>query len=298
MTALIAFTFNAETFAQETNSQSAPAVKKEKQTADDANDKPVSSSPKTESNKPTPAPQNNPSKTDAETQTDSSENSDDDSQETISPSDILNYIRKKRAVFDETNDLNDNLILSQSSAYIFLNRKKVRDSSENYLDNWLLSSFEGALYLSEIFPSFINISPVKIDIDPDYKQSLSIIVPEFPILKNSAPSPVMSIYVNLPIPDSVTEYISENNDEIVSLKAATNLPVKTSTFNYFILALGLLGFSILGYIIYRIIVWAFMLDQNQDIDFNNEVNEDVVTPIGMDAFSDYFSQTIQNNKKE
>ena len=141
MTAVIAFTFNAETFAQETNSQSAPAVKNERQTAAAANDNPVVSSPKTESDKPTPAPQNNPSKTDAEKQnaekqTKSSEDNDD-SQETISPSEILNYIRKKRAEFDETNISNDNFILSQSFLPTSIQSLQIGDFSERQLWIWI-----------------------------------------------------------------------------------------------------------------------------------------------------------------
>lgn len=297
ITAAIAFTFNAETFAQESNSHKAPAVKNERQTTAPANDNPVNSSPKAESDKPSTAPHPNPSKTDAENLTRSSGNSDD-SQESISPSEVLEYIRKKRAGNDDANQLNDLLILTQSSSYVFLNRHKVRDSSESNLDNWLLSSFEGALYLSEIFPSFINISPVRVNLDSDYNQSLNINNLEFPLLNNSDRSLVMSIYVNLPIPDSVTQNISENNDEIVSLKTADYIPVKTSSLNYYILALALLGFAILGYIIYRIIVWAFMLDQNTEYNVNSETTDDVVTPIGMDAFSAYFSQTIPDNKNE
>lgn len=297
ITAIIAVVFNAEAVAQESNSQTVPTVKNDRKTANSVNSNPVNSSPKTESDTPTSAPQTSPSKTDAENQTESSDNSGD-SQESISSSEILEYIRKKRAENNETNRPTDNLILTQSSSYVFLNQKKVRDSSENNLDYWLLSSFEGALYLSDIFPSFINISPVKINLDSDYNQSLNISVSEFPLLNNSDRSLAMSIYVNLPIPDSVTDYITENNDEIISLKAAAYIPIKTSPFNYLILALALLGFAILGYIIYRIIVWAFMLDQNKDYDFKNGATEDVVTPIGMDAFSAYFSQTIPKNKDE
>lgn len=297
MAAIIAFIFTAETFAQESNSQPTPAVKATQQTPDSANDNSVNASPKTESNTPTSAPQNSPSTADAENQTASSDNSDD-SQETVSPAEVLDYIRKKRAGNDETNQSNDDLILAQSSAYVFLSRHKVRDSSESNLDNWLLSSFEGALYLSEIFPSFINISPVKINMDSNYKHSSSIITPELPLLNTSDRTLAMSIYVNLPIPDSVMEYIIENNDDLESLKPTTNIPVTASPFNYIIIALALLGFSILGYIIYRIIVWAFMLDQKPEYNVNSETTEDVVAPIDMDAFSAYFSQTTPDVKKE
>lgn len=296
MAAIIAFAFTPETLAQESNSQSVPVVKATQQTPDSANDNSVNASPKTESDKSTQTQQTSPSKTDAENQTQSSDNNDD-SQETISPAEVLDYIRKKRAGNDETNKLNDDLILAQSSAYVFLSRHKVRDSSESNLDNWLLSSFEGALYLSDIFPSFINISPVKIDMNSDYKHSLSVFNPELLLLSNSDRSLAMSIYVNLPIPDSVTEYIIENNDDIEILKPATNIPTTASPLNYYILALALLGFAILGYIIYRIIVWAFILDQNTEYDVNRAPTEDVVAPIDMDAFSAYFSQTTPDVKK-
>lgn len=298
ITALAALAFHAETFAQESNAQAVPSVKNAQETADAGNDNPVGSSTITQSEPPSQAPQNSPSTTDAENQAESSDNSDDE-EETISPSEILNFIRKKRAGNDETDVLNDNLILSQSSAYIFLSRKRVRDSSENNLDNWLLSSFEGALYLSEIFPSFINVSPINISLTSDIKHSLSINKSDLPLLWNSDRPLVMSIYVNLPIPDSVTSFIIENNDEIISsISNSVDASTRTSIVDYFILALALLGFAILAYIIYRIIVWAFMLDQNSEYDSNKETTEEVIAPIGMDAFSEYFSQNTPDSNKE
>ena len=64
-----------------------------------------------------------------------------------------------------------------------------------------------------------------------------------------------------------------------------------------VLFLALLGFSILGYVIYRIIVWLFLLDQNKDYNLDDRKEEDVVAPVDMDAFSAYYFQKTSDDKR-
>ena len=214
-------------------------------------------------------------KADSQAAADSDKNSsladqNDDEDKTPDPVELLNAIRKsylEKMGFDK---LDDDLILSQSSAYIFLNRKKIRDVSNNILDYWFLSSFEDDFNLIRFEFESVVIKPVSINLDSDIESQLLLVNNDFPMLDKSEVSIVLSAYVNYPIPESVMEYLSENSEDVVDKNPSRLVPETLSSYNYVVLFLAILGLSILGYVIYRIIVWSFLLDQNPEYDIHKQ----------------------------
>lgn len=208
---------------------------------------------------------------------------------------ILKHLRNSYAKKHGIDLLKNDLILSQSSGYIFLSRKRVRDVSDNILDHWYLSSFEDEFNLTLIEFESISVSPLSIDLNPDVNLRISLNKSNSSMLDNSEMARTLNPYINFPIPESVMVYIKENSEEVVSANESSFLP-DMSTSNYFVLFLAFFGFAILIYIIYRIIVWAFMLDQNPENDLQKGRNEEVVTPIDMNAYSAYFYQITPEDK--
>lgn len=292
---ITAFAFSATTFAQE-DKTTTPAPTQQKRSVISPPKETSAKSPKA-AERPSSAPKN---KTNAEAGSDknaeSADNADED--KPTDPAEILDVIRKSWAAKNKDDISNDDLILSQYTSFIFLNRKSVRDVSGNILDSWLLSSFEETLNLTLIDFSFIEIRPVKVNLDSDVVSQLSLENVELPVLDNLESPLTLTVYVSFPLPESVMEFVNEHSEEIVSSNAPTYLSETFSTFNYWVLLLAFLGFSILGYMIYRIVVWIFMLDQNREYDINYRKDEDVVVPLTMDAYNAYLYQsTPEDNQK-
>ena len=271
--------FNAETFAKETKPESAPDA--------------------VETETSVKSPAENAQKDDAAaTNSDKKSTVSDDSEEkTVDAAEMLKTIRKSRAKKSGAANANDDLILSQSSGYIFLNRKKTRDVTDNILDYWYLSSFDDDFNLTLIVFEAISVKPLTINLDPDIEARLSLKPSDNSLMNSSEAARTLNPYINFPIPESVMVYVNENSEETVGEGSSSFLPEVFSTSNYVVLILALLGFSILGYVIYRIVVWAFMLDQNREYDTQKGKNEEVVAPIDMNAYSAYFYQITPEEKR-
>ena len=194
---------------------------------------------------------------------------------------IRDIYDEKRGVNKETEDL----IRSQSSSSVFVYRRKTRDVGSNIIDNWILSSFEERTFSMEIAPSFIEISPVTVDLDDDITRLLSITDAEYPMLNSTDLELAMSAFTNFLIPESVMTYIKENCYDITSLPTFFLMPETFTSFNYVVLLLALLGLSILLYMIYRIVVWRFMLDQNKEHDLSVNTYSEAGSPINMESYN-------------
>lgn len=257
---------------------------------------------RSDANAPAPKTPANPGAAEAEKSTRDAEAaeaaSSDVSSESTDAADILYAIRNSYAEKAGVDLQIDNLIRSQSNSYVFLKRNKPQDSPNNLLDNWVLSSFEDNMNLTLIEFSFINIPAVNVNLDSDIARLFSFIGADNSLLNYTGYDLVMNCYVNFRIPESVMKYIDENIGEIMDVASDPAPPEKASTIDYFVLALAVLGFSLLGYIIYRIVVYAFLLDQNQNFEIRKPVDGDVVTPVNMDAFSEYlFSANYEDKNK-
>ena len=277
----IAFSsFNAVTFAEDAKPTSAPgavqtksAVKRPDASAQKAAD------PEKDSDKKTAVSE------------------DKDSEEkTVDAAEMLKAMRKSYEAKHGVDSSNDVLILSQSSGYVFLNRKRVRDVVDNILDHWYLSSFEDDLDMTLLVFDAISVKPLSIDLGYDIDARLSLKNNDNPLLNYSEAARTLNPYINFPIPESALVYANENSEETESENASSYIPDMFSTFNYFVLSLALLGFAILGYVVYKIVVWAFVLDQNKEYDLQKGRNEEVVVPV--DAYSAYYYQmNIEDEKK-
>ena len=282
--------FNAETIAEEANAKSAPsdlqikAIEKDKPSDNSAKITAPTSETKTKTKKDVEATKDSDKKTEAS-------NSESDEENAVDAVEMLNFIRKYYEKKAGVDNLNDDLILSQSSGYIFLSRRKVRDVSNNILDYWLLSSFEDDLNLTYLVFEAISVKPLTIDLNSDIEARLSLNNYDNPIMSYSEATRKLNAFINFPIPESAMIFVNENSEEVVDISSPSFLQETFSTLNYFVLSLGLVGFSILGYIVYRIIVWAFMLDQNKEYDIQKRRDEDVVAPVDMNVYNSYFFQT-------
>lgn len=277
---IIAFSsFNAQTLAEETKPKSEPGAVQTESTV---------KHPAANAQKDAAAAKDSEKKSTA---------SDASEEKTVDAAEMLKAIRKSRAKKSGAANANDDLILSQSSGYLFLNRKRVRDVTDNILDHWYLSSFEDDLNLTLIVFEAVTIKPLTINLDPDIDARLSLQRNDYPLMNFSETARTLNPYINFPIPESVMVYINENSEETVSENASSFLPEMFSTYSYVVLILALLGFSILGYVIYRIVVWAFMLDQNREYDMQKGKDEEVVAPIDMNAYSAYFYQINPEEKR-
>ena len=291
ITALIAY--NVETFAEEANSKSdLSALQTQTSVKDSAAD---SSSKKTE------AYSTETDRKDAEAVKSSdkkapSADDDGDEDKSLDSAEMLDLIRKSYAKKNGADNSKDNLIVSQSSACIFLNRKKIRDVSDNILDHWYLSSFEDDFNLTRIEFDAVVVNPLVIDLDIDIESRLSLKDNDSPIINNTEALQKFNAFINFPIPESVMNYIKENSEDIVDKKPSRLVPETLSSYNYVVLFLAILGLSILGYVIYKLVVWAFLLDQNPDYDLQKGNDEDVVAPVNMDAFSAYIFQEPAEKK--
>ena len=256
---------------------------------------------RSDTNAPAPKAPDNPDAAEAEGNTKDSQAAQDassDSDESTDTAEILYAIRNSYAEKAGADKQIDDLIRSQSNSCVFLKRNKPQDSPDNLLDNWFLSSFEDNLNLTFIEFSFINIPAINVNLDSDIVRLISIIGADNSLLNYTGYDLVMNCYVNFRISESVMEYIDQNAGEIVDVVSDPAPPEKTSSIDYFVLALALLGLSILGYIVYRIVVYAFLLDQNQSVEIRNPADGEVVTPISMDAFSEYlYSADFEDKKK-
>ena len=275
----IAFSsFNSAAFAEESKPKSAPGVVKTKSAAE----RPDTSAQKA---------------ADSETDSDKKSTVSDDSEEkTVDAAEMLKTMRKSYEAKHGVDKSNDDLILSQSSGYVFLNRKRVRDVSNNILDYWFLSSFEDDFNLTLIAFDAISVKPLSIELDSDIESRLSLKNYDNPLLSYSETVRTLNPYINFPIPESVMVYVNENSEDIVDIDSSSLLPETFSSLFNVVLLLGLLGFSILGYVIYRIVVWAFVLDQNPEYDLQKGRNEEVVTPVDMyKAY--YYQMDIEEKEK-
>lgn len=292
---IVSIAFNVETFADNAYSQSAPAESQTRAIA--ANDNPADVSEDAAVSR-----SESPSEKDAKAANNSDKNSTAandaaDEEESVDALEMLNVIRKSYAQKLGIDNLNDDLILSQSSAYIFLSQKKIRDVANNILDYWYLSFFEDDFNLTLIAFNAVVINPLVIDLDSDIGFRLSLKNFDNSLVNCSETAGTFNAFINFPIPESVMEYIKENSEEIVDVTTTVLLPETFSSYNYVVLFLAILGFSILGYVIYRIVVWAFMLDQNPDYDIQNGRDDDVVAPVNMDVYNDYFYQLTPKDKR-
>lgn len=222
-----------------------------------------------------------------------------DSDESSDTADILYAIRKIYAEKFGMDKQTDDMILSQSSSYVFLSRKKVQDVENGILDNWLLSSFEDYLNLTLIKFYEINIPPIKINLDSDIAQRMPIYSADDLMQYYSSDAPIsVSCYTNFRIPETVLKYANENSDETDKSNDASSSPETMASLDYFVLFLGILGFSIFGYIVYRIVVWAFMIDQPSEPNSANDMGNNIVVPIDNDAFSSYYYQAgVEDREK-
>ena len=291
---IIAFSsLNVETFAEDANAASAPI---DSQTKSIPKDKPGKSANTVNQRSKTSTKKN----ADAANVSDkkaANANRKSNEDATVKAAKMLHAIRKSYAKKAGADKSNDNLILSQSSAYIFLNRKKTRDIVENNLNYWYLSSFEDDFNLPLIVFDSIAKNLVVIDLGSDNESQLSLMNNDNSLMNYSETERTLNAYINFPIPESVMEVISENSADIVYKSPSKLVPESLSSYNYVVLFLLILGLSILGYAIYRIVVWAFLLDQNPEYDLQHRRAEDVVTPINMDAYSAYFYNTNPEDKR-
>ncbi len=277
----IAFSsFNAQTRAEEVKSTSAPGAVQTKSTV---------KSPEANAQKDTVAA------TDSDGKTTASDNKDSE-EKTVDAAEMLKTIRKSYEAKKGVDKSHNESILAQSSGYIFLNRKKVRDVSNNILDHWYLSSFEDDFNLTRIVFETISVKPQAINLDSDVAARLSLITNDNSLINSSDAARTLNPYINFPIPESVMVYINENSEEIVSENASSYMPDMFSTYNYVVLFLALLGGALLGYVIYKIVVWAFILDQNPEYDLKKGRDEEVVAPVDMNAYSAYFYQITPEDK--
>lgn len=276
---IIAFSFfNAAAFAEESKSTSAPGSVQAKSAVKRSD----SSAPKA---------------ADAGTNSDKKTTVSDDSEgKTVDAAEMLKAMRKSYEAKNGVDNSNDDLILSQSSGYVFLNRKKVRDVADNILDHWFLSSFEDDFNLTLIVFDAISVKPLSIELDSDIDARLSLKNNDNPLLSYSETARTLNPYINFPIPESVMVYVNENSEDIVDIDSSSLLPETFSSLFNVVLLLGLLGFSILGYVVYRIVVWAFVLDQNKEYDLQKGRNEEVVAPVDMyKAY--YYQMDIEDKEK-
>ncbi len=259
----------------------------------------LTSDSRSDTNAPAPVAPANPDAAQDTGNTEAAEDaSNDDYVESTDTADILYSIRNSYTEKNGADRQIDDLIRSQSNSYVFLKRNKTQDASDNLLDNWLLSSFEDNVNLTLIEFTFINIPAVNVDLDSDIGHLLAIIGVDNSLLNYTGYDLVMNCYVSFRISESVMKYIDENAGEIVDVANESAPLEKTSTIDYLVLALAILGLSILGYLIYRIVVYAFLLDQRQGVEIHKPVDGDIVTPINMDAFSEYiFSAGVEDKKK-
>lgn len=296
---LLGFVFISSVLSYETHAQEAtPGPSSDvSETQPSVNNNPTEPSENAAAKRPVTTNNDTDAAKDPDKKAPSADDSEDE-EKTHDPAEILSEIRKNFAKKNGLDKKNDDLILSQSSAFIFLNRKKIRDVTESILDHWCLSSFEDDFNLTRIEFEAVVV-PLVIDLDSDFDARLSLRNNDNPMLKNSEVEIALSKFTNFHIPESVMEFIKENldNDEIASEDPSVYLPETFSNSSYMVLFLALLGFSILGYVIYRIIVWLFLLDQNKDFNLDDRKEEDVVAPVDMDAFSAYYFQKPSEDKR-
>ena len=284
---------NVEAFAEDAIAASAPI---DSQTKSIPKDKPDQSANAENQRSKTSTKKNADAANDSDKKA-ADANSESNEDATVNSAKMLNAIRKSYAKKSGADKSNDDLILSQSSAYIFLNRKKTRDIVENNLNYWYLSSFEDDFNLMRFVFDAIAVNPLVIDLGSDNELQLSLMDNDNSLMNYSETERALNAFINFPIPESVMKFISENSDDIVYKKPSRLVPESLSSYNYVVLFLLILGMSILGYAIYRIVVWAFLLDQNPDYDLQNRTEEDIVTPVNMDAYSAYFYQTHPEDKR-
>ena len=292
--AISVIVLNVETFAEETNGKSAsPSVQTK---AAPVNSKPAQSADNAaEKRSETPSSNTDSAKTSKKAP---AANDANDKDEAPDPAEMLNVIRKNYAKKTGADNLKDDLIISQSSFSIFLNRKKIRDVTENILNHWCLSSFEDDFNLTRIEFEAVDLKQSEIDLESDIESQLLLYDDDCPMVNSSDVSRTLNSFINFPLPKSFVDFLTDFYEENSVVDAPTFIPESISLSSILVLFIGLLGFSLLGYTIYRIVVWAFMLDQNWEYDLQKGRNEDVVAPVSMDAFREYYFQTGVDNKKK